>query len=85
MKRKAVELSFNVMIIAALSLAVFVVLIITFTSEAGYFSKNTVTCESKGGNCMLPEDCQFEKMYTQCPKKGDKSQICCINPYGETK
>ena len=82
MKTKAVELSINVMIMIAIGLAVLVVLFITFTSEAGQFSKNVLTCEAKGGKCVKPQECQFDKMYIKCP---DKEQICCINPLGETK
>lgn len=80
MKKRALELSLNAVVIAALVLAVFIVLFITFTSEAGQFSKNVLTCEAKGGKCLKPQECQFEKIYIKCP---DKEQICCINPTGE--
>ena len=80
MSKKAVELSINVMIMMALGLAVLVVLYIVFTSQAGYFSKSTLTCESKGGKCMPESDCKFDKIAIKCQQK---EQVCCINVLGD--
>lgn len=82
MNKKGYDLPINVMIVAALGLTVLVVLFITFTSEAGQFSKNVLTCEAKGGKCMKSQECQFEKINIKCP---NKDEICCINPLGETR
>lgn len=77
MEKKAEGLPINVVIIAALGLAVFVVLLIMFTSEAGTFSKNVLTCEAKGGDCVAENSCEYQKTSFKCPTKGD---VCCINP-----
>ena len=76
--KKGVELSLNAIIIAALVLTVLVVLIIVFTSEAGIFSKNVLTCEAKGGKCVPDNDCQYQKTNFKCVTK--ENTICCINP-----
>ena len=77
MKTKAQGLPINVIIIAALGLAVLVVLIIFFTSGSSIFSKTILTCEAKGGQCVAENACQFEKTSFICTKKED---VCCINP-----
>lgn len=77
MKTKAQGLPINVVIIAALGLAVFVVLVIILTSQAGTFSKNVLTCEAKGGECVSENNCQYQKTSFKCPQK---ENVCCINP-----
>lgn len=79
MQKKAVELSINLMIMMALGLAVLVVLIVIFSSQAGYFSKAALTCESKGGKCLPESDCKFDKIFIKCQQN---EQVCCINVLG---
>ena len=77
MNTKSQGLPITTIVIAALGLAVLLVLIIMFTYGSANFSKSTLTCESKGGQCTPQSDCQYQKTSFTCPKKED---ICCINP-----
>jgi len=77
--KKAEGLPINIIIIAAMGLAVLVVFFITFTSEASNFSKAVLTCEAKGGQCIDTKECVYQKTTFSCPKK---EQVCCINTLG---
>lgn len=77
MKTKAQSLSINTMIISALALLALVVLIFILTKGSTFFSTTVLTCESKGGSCVVDKECRFEKTAFNCDKKGE---ICCINP-----
>lgn len=76
MKKKAEGLPINIIVIAAMALAVLVVFIITFTSEAGNLSKSTLTCQAKGGECVPEKSCQYQTTTWSCQNKG---QECCFN------
>ncbi len=76
MYKRGAELSINVMILIALGLAVLIVLVYSFTSQAGIFNKTVLTCESKGGQCVEKGKCQYEQSSFNCPKK---EEVCCIN------
>ena len=78
MEKKGTEMGINVMIYAALALAVLVVLFMIFTSEAGVFSKSALTCEAKGGRCVAKDDCQYQATNFKCSTK--EMPICCVNP-----
>jgi len=52
MKRKGVELSVNVIIIAIIALVVLVVIFALLTGKLGVFSKGTSNCEDLGGKCQ---------------------------------
>lgn len=80
MKTKGVELSINTMIIVAIGLVVLIVFFITFTSEAGDFSKSVTSCEAKGGQCVAENECQYSKTTWSCSKK--EKPVCCFNPLG---
>lgn len=76
MNKKAVELPVNTMIIIALALAVLIVFYIFFSKTSSTFAQNTISCTSRGGNCVPEEECKYEKVTYNCPPK----QTCCINP-----
>lgn len=78
MKKKSQGLPINVIILLGLGLAVFIVLIILFTSEAGDFSKGILSCEGKGGKCVEKGKCEYEKTSWSCPRKEEPE--CCYNP-----
>lgn len=78
MKKKAMELPINVIIIAGIGLAILIIFFIVFTSEAGEFSKTILTCEGKGGQCINKGTCEYQTTGWQCPKK--EFQECCVNP-----
>ena len=78
MRKKAVELSVNVMIIIALGLAVLLILFLFLTKSSSTFAQNTLSCESRGGNCVGEKECEYEKTTFSCPTK--EKSVCCINP-----
>jgi len=83
MNKKGVEISMNVIIIAALGLLVLVVLAAIFLGRAGDFGQGAASCEAKGGTCA--EECgnpdfgteDFGKRdpFSKCTTEGD---ICCL-------
>jgi hypothetical protein len=81
LKRKA-DLSVNVIIVAALALAVFVVLATLFTNKSKDFSSGINSCASKQGKCTGTEnqkECgqgQATIPNTNCEK--EKKGICCV-------
>ena len=76
MKKRAEGLPINMIILAILALAVLVVFIVIFTKTSGNFSSVVASCDSKGGECMQENQCQYQKTSLTCPDK----QVCCINP-----
>ena len=48
----------DVIIIAAISLVVLVVLIAIFTGKLGQFTREIKDCGAQGGACMVEEDCK---------------------------
>ena len=87
MNKKAVELSMNVIIIAAIALLVLVVLSVIFLGRIGAFGEKVASCEAQGGRCAVEcgsEDYRTENFPTQnptidCPDTlADEPQVCCI-------
>lgn len=76
MKKRAEGLPINMIILAILALAVLVVFIVIFTKTSGNFSSTINSCESKGGECVQENQCQYQKTGFTCLDK----QVCCINP-----
>ncbi len=93
MPKKAVELSLNTVIIAALVLIVLIVLIIIFTHYSGNLVQGLDDCKTKGAN--PPSDCR--PTASQCVQEGgipsgqciyysdsgqkitsSQSQVCCV-------
>ncbi|MDO8740226.1 MAG: hypothetical protein Q7J54_01485 [Candidatus Woesearchaeota archaeon] len=94
--KKGMDMSVNVIIIAALALIVLVVLFAIFTGRLGGFSLAVQSCVDKGGECVKPNaagtsaDCAAEKSAdwtilrgTDCEKddnKDKKSDNFCCIP-----
>ena len=88
MRRKGVELSVNVIIIAAISLAVLVVLFAIFTGRLGVFTKGvqeTDTCAQKcaslnanTGNPPGEDKICFEGQYIAGTYSDGKNGCCCV-------
>lgn len=73
------EISITIVVAAAIGLAILMIFLITFTSEAGNL-RNVLSCEAKGGECMTKDACEYQKTGWQCP--GDKPE-CCYKALGE--
>ena len=73
MTKKAVELSMNAIIIAAIALIVLVVLVVIFTGQGSRFSRGVVDCEAKGGDTG---DCT--QTPAQCIDKGGVPAGPCV-------
>jgi hypothetical protein len=89
MNKKGVEISMNVIIVAALGLLVLVVLSVIFLGRAGTFGQKTVDCEVQGGKCVVVSGgCGNTDFGTQlfpkqnillnCADLAGEKQICCI-------
>lgn len=86
--KKGIELSMNVIIIAALALLVLVVIAIIFMVRAGIFAGETTKCENNQGVCK--SSCtgasEIKKTLYWCDNDGDNNKnegasvdgICCL-------
>ncbi len=87
MDKKGVEISMNVLIVAAIGLLVLVVLSIIFLGRIGTFGQQSASCEVQGGKCAVAcnnadygtQNFQSRNPLLTCPDSatGDK-QICCL-------
>jgi hypothetical protein len=76
MGRKAQGLPMNLIVIAAIALAVMVVLIVLFWGKARSFGTSTASCTEKRGECMEISRCDGSIVgQMDCPD----DQICCIS------
>jgi hypothetical protein len=67
MEKKGVEMSLNVIIIAAIGLLILVILAFLVVNKIGLFNKaETTSCSLNGGICRT--DCTMDKVLT--PKSG---------------
>lgn len=73
--KKSQGMPLNVIIIAAIVLAVLIVVLFIFTERAGFFSKNIKSCEQNGGNCVNREECESMPIDFECL---EKNKVCCI-------
>ena len=71
--RKAMELSMNTIIVAAIALIVLVVLVIIFTGHTGKFTRGLNDCGSRGGQM---EECTSTN--TDCVEKGGVPSGACV-------
>lgn len=76
------DLSLNVIVMATVAVIVLVVLIYIFLNGANVGRDGILSCESKGGSCVVATDDK------KCPDAGqtyaswtckDKDKICCTN------
>ncbi len=74
MNKKGVELSMNLIIIAAVGLLVLLVVSAIFLTRIGFFSKQSVNCAIAGGTCA-PE-CGSDLYKTQDKTLVDTTKIC---------
>ncbi len=87
MNKKAVELSMNVIIIAAIALLVLVILSAIFIGRMGFFGKSVGECSTQGGKCAVEcgsEDYRTLNYPTVNPTiacedtKAGERQVCCM-------
>lgn len=85
MNKKGVEISMNLIIIAAIGLLVLVVLSMIFLGRLGTFGQKSADCEVQGGKCAA--ECGNVDYGTQGMKKNplltcepvaDEARLCCI-------
>ncbi|MEM0231024.1 MAG: hypothetical protein QXW00_02340 [Candidatus Woesearchaeota archaeon] len=80
MKRRGVELSVNVIIIAIIALVVLVVLFAIFTGKLSIFARGTSNCQDLGGTCTAADNCKITDGSIEIPS-GTQScgadKICC--------
>lgn len=78
MNKRGVELSMNVIIIAAIALIVLVVLILLVTGAFGNV-RDQVSCSGKGGTCMSPQQCsQTDGVVTEAECPSNQNVVCCL-------
>lgn len=77
MDKKGVELSVNVIIVAAIALLVLVVLAFLLLQQAGVFNQGTTCSGVSGGTCKAQCDDGEKVLPYACPKQGDDTQLCC--------
>ena len=87
MNKKGVEISMNLIIIAAIGLLVLVVLSVIFLGRLGTFGQKSSDCEVQGGTCAQAcgnadfgtQNMQKKNPLLTCPDAttGEK-QICCL-------
>ena len=82
--RKSQGLPINVMIIAALGLAVLFVLIIIFTNQTGRNVSALENCAGRGGQCR-ENACLEAEIQTSTGKCSKTKELCCIKFYEDTK
>ncbi|MFC1728425.1 hypothetical protein ACFLZ7_03105 [Nanoarchaeota archaeon] len=87
MNKKGVELSMNVIIIAAIALLVLVVLSVIFLGRIGTFGETASSCEAQGGKCAIAcgdSDYKTQDFSTMNPTitcedtSAGESRVCCI-------
>ena len=89
LNKKGQGLFINVIIIAAIALAVLVILFAIFTGRLGGFNKGLDTCSNLGGACSDGCDPSTERQYTagrtSCESDDDPgAELCCIPIPGAT-
>ncbi len=94
MSKKAIELSMNTIVVAAIVLIVLIVLIIIFTGRVGLFTHGMNDCGAKGGTSSDCESssaacvnaggvpsgqCVFYDSDGKLLSTSDKNKVCCLN------
>jgi uncharacterized protein HemY len=82
--KKAQGLSLNTIVIAAIVLIVLVVLLVIFLNQTGRFGTTLRSCTSQGGICQASCNAdQAELPGTDCEKRDDEKNKCCIDVLGQ--
>lgn len=78
-QRKGIELTMNLVIIAAISLLVLIILAFMLMKGFGGWNSGT-TCSSQGGQCMIKCEGSYpvSSLYT-CGKNNLAGSHCCVN------
>ena len=78
-QRKGIELTMNLVIIAAISLLVLIILAFMLMKGFGGWNSGT-TCDSQGGQCMIKCDDSYpvSSLYT-CGKEKPAGSHCCVS------
>ncbi len=77
MNKKGMEMSIQLMVVAAIALIILIVLIVLFTGSAGNFSNTLNSCEDKGYTCRSKcssDEINFPTGNGECKENG---KICC--------
>ncbi|HME87412.1 MAG TPA: hypothetical protein VKE88_03300 [Candidatus Nanoarchaeia archaeon] len=87
MDKKGVEISMNVIIVAAIGLLVLVILSLMFINKIGIFSRESTNCLTQGGKCAVAcgsaddgtADYGTANPTIQCPAdSAGNAQQCCL-------
>ncbi len=86
MNKKGVEISMNVLIVAAIGLLVLVVLSIIFLGRIGTFGEKVGECGVQGGRCGIAcgnadyNTLDYPKVnpLLTCPDVAEEKQVCCL-------
>lgn len=87
MDKKGVEISMNVIIVAAIGLLVLVVLSVIFLGKVGGFGRQVSDCAVQGGKCATAcgsadagtQNFQSQNPAIACPNTADSQpQVCCL-------
>lgn len=87
LRKKAVGISIQTIIIAVIALIVLVIIVAVFSDKISFFGQNTVSCEAKGGRCaeqnadgdyVCDSANEIQIFNTNC-KAQEKSIPCCIS------
>lgn len=80
--KKGQGLTMDVIIIAAISLVVLVVLVAIFTGRLGGFTSSIKDCGAQGGTCMMEDACKEKGTIfpgkTSCETDSPDTPKCCI-------
>jgi len=75
LNKKGMELTFTTLVGMILALVVLLVLVYIFVDKSGLFGRTINDCESKGGRCVLKDQCGLGGLDI-CENEGE---ICCLN------
>lgn len=87
MNKKGVELSMNVIIIAAIGLLVLLVLTFIFLGRVGTFGEKSGSCDIQGGMCAVKcgnadygteNNAKMNPLLTCPDSTAGEKQVCCL-------
>lgn len=77
--KKGVELTMNVIVVAALALVVLVVSLVVFSGKFSLFSNELNKCENLGGRCDTKASCDSVSGRYMPDKGCGEGNGCCVN------